>query len=464
MRRPRWSHLLAALLALGGGTGCPDEPIPCVPGPGSVGQRQGVPVFGVGTEARFDVVADLSRACDTPNTPRSPESVTVEVKDPENHPVPATAELLGDGRTATIRFTPTVLGRHHVIVAFAPVGSLHQLGVFAGEDRRKEAALVKLPTGEPCPSLDRTARGTWLCGSQALREPSDKPQALTTVKPAGPSLVAGDVVWTLDGDRVLRYVDTGTGPLQLTGTAPYPPGATPGSLPPLPHSRLATVDELVVLSDAHLHRYTFTEADGLATAPTAVWVPQQASSFGGDSVFGLLVRAGERVLLVTRLMDSRTFEVETRVCPFQPGEGGALGPVRGEPCHALTGEPVGHEEGVVWTRTFDTSGTFPREALRRYAVSGGALVEEGQLPLDGQLNTGPTLLRQGPVVPVLTTLGAFEPVVGPRWDAERGRLELVLLPRPLGSTVPRLGQHFFWLENSTSPGEATWVYPRQSTR
>ncbi|MFP2908749.1 hypothetical protein ACLESD_27610 [Pyxidicoccus sp. 3LFB2] len=463
MKAPRWMCLLTALLALGGGSGCPGEPIPCING--APAQRQGPSVFGVGTEAVFTVGADLTRACDEPNSVRHPESVTVEVKDPENQPVPATATLTGNGTTATIRFTPTVKGRHHVIVAFAPVGSLHQLSIFAGEDRRQEPALTTLPTGTPCLYLGRTTRGTWVCDAQARRGPDGAPQALGTTPGSGPTAVAGDVVWTVDGERVLRYVDTGTGPLQLTGTAPYPRDSTSaGSFSQGPHARLATPDELVVLGDAFLHRYTFTEAAGVDAAPTTGWVPEEAPlAFGGDLARGLLVRAGARLLVVTRTSDPRTFEPRTFACPYRPGNSGDYRPVQGEACHTLVGEPVGYEEGVVWTHTFISSGPTPVSLLRRYTATSGRLQEEGAFTLDGQFILNRPSLRPGPALPFLTPLSSSAPFVGPRWDATRGLLELELLPEHLGASAPQLGEHFLWMTGSFN-GTGIRVYPRQSTR
>ncbi|MCY1019346.1 hypothetical protein [Pyxidicoccus sp. MSG2] len=285
MKAPRWMGLLAALLALGGGTGCPGEPVQCLGG--TAPPRTATRVFGVGEEVAFDVLADLVKACNADGVVRAPESVTVEVKDPENRPVPATAVLDPGGRLATIRFAGTVEGRHHVIVSFAPVGSLHQFGVFIVKDRRGEPELARVPFSASCLNLDRTTKGTWVCGNQAWRESDTEPQSLST-RPVT-AAVAGDVVWTVDGDTVRRYVDTGTGALEPAGTAPYPAGASPtNSQYPGPHARLATPDELVLLSDSLLHRYTFTEAGGIATGPTAAWVRSGGGTryFGNDSVGG----------------------------------------------------------------------------------------------------------------------------------------------------------------------------------
>jgi hypothetical protein len=386
----------------------------------------------------------------------------VEVKDPENRPVPATVVLGPGGRVATLRFTGTVEGRHHVIVSFAPVGSLHQFGVFIVQDRRGEPELARVPFSPLCPNLDRTTRGTWVCGNQAWREPDAEPQSLST-RPVT-AAVAGDVVWTVDGDTVRRYVDTGVGPLEPAGTAPYPPGASPtNSQYPGPHARLATPDELALLSDSLLHRYTFTEAGGIATGPTAAWVRSgETRSFGGDSVGGVLVRAGTRLLVVGVIQDRNTFETRTQACPFQPGIAGGYVSVSGESCHVLEGEPVGYEDGVLWTRTFDTSTSVALETLRRFAVTGDRLVETGAVSLEGQLPSFPPPLRPGPSLPHLGTMGTSGGYVAPLWNPETGRVELELGPSPTGAEQPHIHERFIWV--NPFDGDGIVVYPRSSTR
>jgi hypothetical protein len=276
-------------------------------------------------------------------------------------------------------------------------------------------------------------------------------------------VVTGDVVWMVDGETVRRYVDTGTGPLEPTGTAPFPTGANPGGAQSsAPHSRLATPDELVVLSDTLLHRYTFTEAGGIATAPTTRWAVTNALTFGADSVGGLLVRAGTRVLLVSRVQDPRTFEARTQACPYRPGVGGSYVPVSTEACEELPGDPVGYEDGVLWTRTLAAPSSVMTETLHRLAVIGDGLEESDAVELEGQLVIQPPLLRPGPALPHLGAPGTSEPFAMPRSTPEAGRLELELAPGVLGSGPPSIGERFIWL--NISDGNGLTVYPRSSTR
>lgn len=458
MRAPRWTGLVAALLVLAGGSGCPGEPpTQCFNNASSM--RPEGHVYGVGKEAAFDVAPNLVTVCGDTGLPRQPDSVTVEVKDPENRPVPATATLSADGSRASVRFTSQAEGRHHVIVSFAPVGSLQQFSVFVLADRRTETAMARLPTFSPCPHVDRTAHGTWVCGNVAWRDLGEQPQQLGA--PQGTTVVAGDVVWTVDGDTVRRYVDTGAGPLDPAGTAPYPPGKTTTLAP---HARLANANELVVLSDTLLHRYTFTEADGIATAPTAAWWRSgQMNLFGNDGVGAVLLRAGTRLLLVVRTQQTIGSEPRTESCAYLLDSGGGYVRASSEPCQALAGEPVGYEDEAVWTRNVDALTAVPQETLRRFAVSGGGRLEEsGSVALDGQLITNPPLMRPGPVLPLLATMGTVTPYVVPRWDAERDRVALELAPAGPNFESPRVGGDFIWVKSSDGSGLS--VYPRTSTR
>ncbi|MCP3139664.1 hypothetical protein [Pyxidicoccus xibeiensis] len=455
---------MTALLALGL-AGCPGVEEPCFGG--FPAQPPGQQLVGVGQEVSLVVTADLSRACMEGGTARKPESVTVQVYDSQNQPVPATADLPVGGSAATIRFTPTVTGRHHIVVAFAPVGSLHQFGVQALTDRSSERPLAQLPSQPHCTYLDRTTSGTWLCGTTALRAPDATPQALTA-NSTHLTVVAGDVVWVMESDRVLRYVDRGAGPLELTGTAPLPSGiSTGGGFAPGPHSRLATGEDLLLLTGASLLRFTVTGAGGLTSSPVTPWTSSAVPPpFGGDSIPGLLVRAAERVLVVSRTLDPRTGVTGTQACPFRPGVTGAYVPMSAEACHTLEGDPVGYEDGVVWTRSVNTS-TVPATAmLRRYTALNGRLVEQGELPLEGQLSVSNYLLRPGPTVPFLVASGqgGIGTYAVPLWNPEKGLLELELLPRaPPNTLTPRTGQHFIW-EDMSGTSSGVRIFARQSTR
>lgn len=471
MEAARWRWLLTALLALGLG-GCPGETPPCVGGFPSVAPVQ--QLVGVGQEVSLSVTADLSRACMEGGAVRAPESVTVQVYDPQNQTVPATATLPTGGATATLRFTPTVTGRHHVIVSFAPVGSLHQFGIHAMVSRDTERPMARLTFEPNCVFLDRTTSGTWICGPRALRDPAAPAQVLSPPNPSLPTFtaVAGDVVWVVERERVLRYVDRGTGDLELTGTAPFSDGTgnPSGSFYMGPHSRLATEAELVLLTDNFLHRYTFTEPEGLTVFPTTRWSSTSGSrptTLGQEGIAGMLVRAGGRVLVVSRVSDFQTGGTQTQACPFQPGASGTFLAVSGEACHTLEGDPVGYEDGVLWMRVFNsnTGSALNSELLRRYTAASGRLEAQGELSMDGRLFMYPYLLRPGPSLPTVTASGTPGPHAAPIWNAEQGTVELELLPPTArdANSAPHVGQHFIWADSLAANG-GVMVYPRQSTR
>lgn len=457
MGAPRWTSLLAALLALGGAVGCPSASPPCVDSsrPPSSQPR----IFGVSQEVALEVRATLTRECEAEQAPRQPESATVEVYDPDNQPVPATASLGLGG--ATVRFRPSKAGRHHLLVAFAPVGSLHQLDVLVVEDRRDATPVLSLPAGTRCTYVDRTARGTWLCGARAMREPGEPFQVLSAA--ASPTVaVAGDVVWALEADRVLRYVDRGTGPLELTGTAPLRASAarTPG-----PDPRLATPEELLLVRNEGLYRYTFTESGGITEAPLTFPRPLSGTGFmGGDSTPGLLLRAGTRLLVVGNASNASAPGPHFLACPFELDARGAYVPVPGLACQTAAGEPVGYEGDVLWVLTSDFSSGFVQETLHRYSAASGRLVAEGMLEMDGRLTSDRPPLRPGPTLPSVMAPSAPKPASMPKWNATTGLLELELTPDPGGATdLPRIGERFIWVEGLSGTGGVR-VYARSSTR
>jgi hypothetical protein len=459
-RASRWGSLLAVLLVLGGASGCPDPTTPCFGGPQSPPTSQRV--FGVSEEVVLQVNATLVGECDSEEPPRQPESATVEVYDPENRPVPATASLGLGG--ATVRFRPSQAGRHHVLVAFVPVGSLHQRDVLVVEDRRGETPLVSFPAGTGCAYVDRTAQGTWLCGTRALREPAGPPQWLSTS--FEPTLaVSGDVVWTLEEDRVLRYVDPGTGPLELTGAARAPAAPTGSPSVAGPDPRLATPEEFLLTRGGVLFRYTFTASGGVVEAPPSILRSLDGSAIpSSDSLSALLLRAGPRLLVVGNGGEPRSPEPRLKACPYQLDARGTYAPVLDAPCQVVQGELVGYEQDVLWTLTSDFSSGVVRETLHRYSASRGRLEEAGVLALNGALVVQRPPLRPGPTLPLLATPGSFRPFTLPRWNAVMGLLELELAPDP-GSTLglPRFGERFLWVESQGATGGVR-VYARSSTR
>ncbi|WP_426755370.1 hypothetical protein [Myxococcus sp. Y35] len=431
MRAAHALRLLSALLALGTGTGCPMSPCETHPP---------APLFdstmvGVGQPLELTVDAVLNE-CAYSREDRA-QSVTVEVRDPQNRVVPATAELRPHGYDAIVRFTPEQTGRYHLVVSFSPVGSVRQSSLYVVEDHSAEPLQAELSTVVECLSVDRTSSGTWLCGSRALRTPDQEPQPLGDY--FSPAVVADDVVWVTEAAEVRRYVDTGSGPLATSATAPFPAGAPP-------HARLATASELLLLDDANLHRYAYSEAEGLRAMGAAPVPPARLATFS-DDLPSLLIRAGERLLVVRIAEGPPSAGLVIEACPYQLDATGAPQPVPDEPCHSVPGIPVGHEEGVLWARAVPiTEGT----TLLRYSAASGSLVLEGVLEMGPsfQVQAASRLRTMGFGLPVVSSATSNSgPYAVPRWRAETGTVVLELLPSPPGHKPPFVSGRHFWLEH-----------------
>ncbi|MCP3165295.1 hypothetical protein [Myxococcus qinghaiensis] len=389
-----------------------------------------------------------------------PESVTVEAQDPRNLPVPATVELSPSFWGANVHFTPTMPGRYHLIVAFSPVGSLRQVDVHVAEDGRQRPTVARMTNKSECLNLARTRGGTWVCSGRAFREPGEQEQPVGQAR--NPAIaVVGDVVWSLFEGQVRRYVDPGTGPLLLTGTAPFPLSTTTDNTP---HARLATEDEYVLVDATTVYRYTFSEGVGVLPVPTSQWAQQPGLTFGADLTQVMALRAGATVWLVHRVQEPSTFIPRTQACPFQLGLLATYVPVPGQPCASLIGEPLGYGDGVLWTRETLSSGQGFSSVVHRYTVTAEhGPREEGVLSLDSSLAVIMSELRYGPTLPVFVSTSNLGPRATPRWDSERGEVLLVLLPGPgVNPGVTRISDHFTWTVNAEVIPELR-VYPWTST-
>ncbi len=441
-------RLLAALLALGTGVGCPMDPCRPHEPPALFDDT----LFGVGQPLELQVPPVTNR-CES-SSQGAPEHVTVEVKDPHNRPVAATVALHGNGGAAVVRFTPELKGRHHLIVSFSPVGSVRQSAIHVVEDHGQQAPVAELSTVVECLSVDRTTAGTWLCGSSALREPDQEPQPLGDH--FAPTVVAGNVVWVTEASRVLRYVDPGSGPLPPPDTAPFPVVGTPTAA--APHSRLATEDALLLLDDTHLHRYAYTAEAGLRATGSALLPYPRLATFG--DMPSLLLRAGDRLLVVRIAEEATLRNFVTEACPYQVNAEGAPEAVPEEPCHQVPGLPTGYEEDVLWAH----AGSAPEQlTLHRYSAASGRLVLEGVLSMNAPFQAQGPSLRPGFGTPLVFAPRSVDArYTLPSWDAETQTLELTLLPSPNGFKPPRVGARYFHSERWNSI-YGVKVYARQST-
>ncbi|MBZ4420795.1 hypothetical protein [Myxococcus sp. RHSTA-1-4] len=443
---------LLALTAVLAVSGCSASDAPCITPP-SIGGNTSVspPAYEVDSSATLHVSPFQTFACrDDTRASQLPDSVTAQVFDPENTELPVEVSLSGGGSSAILRFTPRMAGRHHVLVAFAPVGSVQQFGAYVARPWRGSNSSITLPLPR-CTQLDRTARGTWLCDGVALREPNAKAVRFSTSTVAPDVAISGNVVWVVGEGRVRRFVDTGTD-LELTGSL-----LLSQSLPAI-QSRLATENELLVLDARSLHRFTFTDTGVLAAAGATPWPSGATVPFGIDSVTGLLVRVAEDRLMVVQMERAP----DSRACPFQLGPDGVY-TAAPEPCQPLPGLPVGYAEGTVWTRVGDPFQAPFGQTLHLWKARKGALVEQGTLALDAPVQGVLSPLRAGFIIPDVqlgSYPGAFS--VMPVEPTLPGPLGLERLPgtSSLAQELRTVSPRFYWEGDNRPTNGSTVIFER----
>jgi hypothetical protein len=222
-------------------------------------------------------------------------------------------------------------------------------------------------------------------------------------------------------------------------------------------SRLATANELWVLDEQRLHRFTFSDTGVLAAAGSTPWTSGSETAFGADGVMGLLVRQGPDRVLVVRMREGPN----SQACPYQLRPDGAFARTSG-PCQSVSGMPVGLEEGVLWTRVGEF-GQTNGQTLLRWVLTDGTLAEQGTLVLDAPVPGVGASLRPGFVVPDIrlgTHAGALS--VLPVVSAEQRPLGLELLPP--GASAPRelrtSSPRFYWEGDPRLNNGGTVVYER----
>ncbi|HVG62385.1 MAG TPA: hypothetical protein VNA24_27730 [Hyalangium sp.] len=370
-------RLVLALILLIGLTGCredpeengcidPFEPFEDLANPGIV--RAGGPARVYALPLSFHVCANEGS--------NYPTSATAEVTGPAGETIEAQIELGTQIKVTAVQFTPAQPGLHHVLIEFAPRGGLHQVNVYAAQDRTAETTSQSL--SQLCTSLERTLQGAWVCDSTVLRGT----ETLGSFASAR-LVVAGDVIWVVDSTSVSRYVDTGTA-LTLTGTTPR--SATGIEF------LLAAPNELAVLLADSLILYTFQ--DGALTSGGATPWLRPGSPIMLESPHGVLLREGDQLAVATRTSPSNTTPFQ--VCPYQL----IAGRFERTPgtCPQFRGEIIGFEPGILWTR--DLPEPNPMQ-LRRWVWAGGQLTEQGSLPLGTHVTVPDRPKMRSGVVPLV---------------------------------------------------------------
>ncbi|MDY7227799.1 hypothetical protein [Hyalangium rubrum] len=433
MRQP--PSLLPALLFLLGLCACSEEP--CVPN-----DSTGRPPFGLlvtGERVDISLYPFDNGGC----VPEGvvPTRFTAEVSGPDGQPVPNEA-LLGSssGVPATLRLTPETPGRHHMLVAFEPVGGLQQFDLQVAKDRTRESTLERVP--DACRTLERTARGAWLCDTRVFREGITK-QTL----PDGRQAVSGDVVWVVNEQETRRYVDRGD-QLELTAVQPHFEGP--------PKALLATDEELVVLHNQRLQRLRFDGTTLVLTASTD-WGGADPSS-GATASLGLLLRTGDRLAVIgyRPALGNRL-----SLCAYQL-EADRIALTQ-EPCQILSGSLMGFEGSVLWMGEPSPT-TSLLLSLHRLEWTGSQLEPRGSLFLDETL---PLIVQRMDRTSTVPVLGMGFPLRGipartgvPVYSPERGEVYLEHLDAE--SIEPQASTNLFWSSapnGSTEPGTRIRLRP-----
>jgi hypothetical protein len=402
-------RLLPLLAALPGLTGCPTEP--CFSGGvGSTAMPPGMIL--VGEETRLQLSPNLQFGCEGTEA-ATPTSLTVEVYDADNQPVEHQSSLSATSTgAATIRFTARKPGRHHVFVAFDPVGGIQQLDLYAALDRSKDSSAYSL--SRPCATLEHTQQGALVCNQEVLRNGVPEKSF-----PDSRVAVVGNVVWVVSGSKFERYEDSGTA-LVLTASLPHTLGAT--------EAVLASENEVVVLHASVMQRIVFN-GTALASTGTTPWVaPLGPISSTGPRV--LLLRAGDRLGLVSRNTTTSNGIPLHQVCPYRLESGRFIRV--GDACPTFNGLVVGYEHGALWMGDPVSFSESNFNSLRYVEWTATGLVDQAALPLGFSLRVGTNAFsgRLSAVPAITSAISSFNSrprVAVPVYSAERRAILLEYL-------------------------------------
>ncbi len=440
----RFLLLLAGLLGLGG---CPNTPDCFDDGVGEAGNPF-TSVIVVGESVRLRVSPTQHNVCADEGDVPVPESLSVEISDPDNQPVENQATLgTPSSSNATVRFTASKQGRYHVLAAFAPVGGIQQFDLYAAKDRSAEAPSQALPTTK-CGALERTQHGGWVCDSDFWRD-GVRVRQFTGFRLA----ISGDVVWAVNSTQIQRWVDTGT-QLQLTASAAQGYGSA--------SFLLASDDELVALHGAAIARVIF---DGLTVVSTgSTSFPPFSGTLGPETLSALLLRTGDQLALVSGAPNPTSSSTFIKVCPYQLQQGTFVR--TSADCQFLSGDVVGFEPNALWlaSRVFSNS-PFAND-VRRLTWTGTVLGEQASLPLgDGFRLTVRSPETRSTIIPIIQPLSVLSSTVllatVPVYSAERRSLLLEVLDTTV--TDPDASANLLWGTPSGGGSQGVRIRTRPST-
>lgn len=270
----------------------------------------------------------LTGSCNPPTA----EEVRAEVTDPKGLPVEATSRVIPEASQATptgeVSFDVSELGEYHVRAIFEPNLGSAQTDVVVGRD---VSAQVTQTLQRQCLEPFPLQNGSFLCGDELLR-----PDGSSMQLEGKDSAASGDVIWSLGADRLVRYVDTGSG----TPSSTTLEGVIVSSDRRFLH---ATGDELLLLTVDGVRRFVF--ADGALQAQGELPV------IDGEALY----RDGNDLWFV---MDAANpSEEQVRACHTTIGPDG-IAPIDGE-CTSVTGTLRGVDERGIWISRGEPMGAAP---------------------------------------------------------------------------------------------------------
>lgn len=318
--------------------------------------------------------------------PRQAESAKVEVRDPLGNLVEASVSLSSTTvPTATVRFTPTLLGPHNVSVTFEPnLGSAQALLQAVGSFDAHEK--MRLPS--TCHTLQPLSSGAVLCDHRLYRSPTDVYEL-----PEGDAYIAaGEVVWHYGSLGVRRLADTGAGPLVVTASGPNPKS---------PQAELyrASSEELLVLHLGALERFVHRNGavEERAAFTFSELPPARALIRTPGGVIVAMEEFGQPTLLCQLTLEADVFSMQE--------------------CLETKGEVVGADSERLWLiETAETASTgVAGRTLRTWIAAGETPKQETFWTLPGPAWT----VRKSAMLSAASTVSATpNRAGGPPWILE----------------------------------------------
>jgi hypothetical protein len=390
----RWLLLLLSLGALaacdGGGSTCG------VSGGGPPGGAGGgvppdVPVVLVGQPVSLDfAVGPRFDSCT--QTGLNPSSVEVEVVDPSNLPVDATASAPApgsDGLThSSVTFTPATPGPYHVTTRFEPGFGIVQKDLLAAVD--KQSAGTQLSLDRRCQAVDFDS-DTVLCLAQPDFATLRGGVTVATV-PAESFGFSGDTLWTTTPGELAVYRVGSDGSLQ--------PVASVALASPDAPRVLAQTGRALLLGATQTQEARLSADGGVSlglplaltlTDPHAQWVPdvgleltdstaghcsfsQAGGAFDGGCAAGQVVDLGadDEAVWWYDLMGASIGSVEVLSAGWQAGQPraalGSLEFISGTQVPTATSLPLARSAPFLYTG--GPSGSPTRLYLPRFTAAG----------------------------------------------------------------------------------------------